>query len=49
MEFYSKEEITSIYKKYFGKDKKLDLTNYPYYLEKMTSHLITNAMEHRIL
>lgn len=34
MEFYSKEEITNIYKKYFSKDKKLDLTNYPYYLEK---------------
>ena len=34
MKFYSKEEITNIYKKYFGKDKKFDLTNYPYYLEK---------------
>lgn len=34
MEFYSKEEITNVYKKYFGKDKKLDFTNYPEYLEK---------------
>ena len=34
MKFYSKEEITNIYKKYFGKDKKLDFTNYPEYLEK---------------
>lgn len=34
MKFYSKKEINDIYKKYFGKDKKLDLTNNPNYLEK---------------